>query len=346
MQMPGGNVGSGFAPTATRRSDPGRRKRRPYAPAGNRSPEGGHGQGDSSPPVQVLLKENSEMQFGIHGLLFKETFVESDLPLLDKCKKMGFDAVEVLPFDPDNFPAAKARAAAADLGITLNMGYGLPPEQNLISPDPAVRRAGIDFSRRLIDLAYGAGAKVLGGVIYCGWGYLTGRGRTEQEWQWAVEGYREIAEYAKSNGGLILAIEPVNRFESHFINTAADAVLFIKDVGLPNVKVHLDTFHMIREEASIPKAVLETGGEIGYVHACENQRGIPGTGQVPWVKFFRALKQTGYDGCITIESFDPNMERIAKLCCIWRKLADSPEQLATEGLAYLKSVRDEVWAEA
>jgi D-psicose/D-tagatose/L-ribulose 3-epimerase len=135
----------------------------------------------------------------------------------------------------------------------------------------------------------------------------------------------------------------VNRFESHLINTAGDAVKFIGAVGLPNVKVHLDTFHMIREEDNIGEAVRATGQHIGYVHACENQRGVPGRGLMPWEEFFRALHETGYDGCITIESFDPDLESVAKLCCIWRKLADSPEQLATEGLAYLKAMRQRVW---
>jgi D-psicose/D-tagatose/L-ribulose 3-epimerase len=167
--------------------------------------------------------------------------------------------------------------------------------------------------------------------------------RTEDEWKWGVEGYREIACYAQQNSNLILGIEPVNRFESHFINTAADAVKFIRDVGVPNVKVHLDTFHMIREENDFTGTVLQTGGHLGYVHACENQRGIPGTGLIPWVPFFRALKHVGYDGCVTIESFDPSMESIAKLCCIWRKLADSPEQLATEGLKFLKDVYRQVY---
>ena len=278
------------------------------------------------------------MQIGIHSLLFRETFLEKDLPLLDQCKAMGFDAVEIIPFDPDHFPAGKVRAAAADLGLTINTGYGLPAEYNLISPDARVRRSGIEFSKKLIDLSNEAGAKVFGGMIYCGWGYLSGRMRTEEEWKWGVEGYREIAEYALRNSNLVLGIEPVNRFESHFINIAADAVRFIHDVGISNVKVHLDTFHMIREETNIPRAVLETNGHIGYVHACENQRGICGTGLVPWMDFFRALRQTGYDGCVTIESFDPNMERIAKLCCIWRKLADSPEQLATESLRFLRGV--------
>jgi D-psicose/D-tagatose/L-ribulose 3-epimerase len=283
------------------------------------------------------------MQFGIHSLLFSETFVEKHLPLLDKCKKLGFDAVEIIPFDPDNFPAPKVKSVAADLGLTINTGYGMPEEYNIISPDPAVRRRGIEFSKKLIDLSNEAGAKVFGGMIYCGWGYLTGRMRTDDEWKWAVEGYQEIARYAARTGTLVLGIEPVNRFESHFINIAADAVRFIKDVGMPNVKVHLDTFHMIREENDIRKAVLETGKNLGYVHACENQRGTPGSGLFPWTAFFQALKETGYDGCITIESFDPDMESIAKLCCIWRKLADSPEQLATEGLKFLKGVRKQVW---
>jgi D-psicose/D-tagatose/L-ribulose 3-epimerase len=274
--------------------------------------------------------------------LFRETFIEKDLPLLERCKGMGFDAVEIIPFDPDHFPAAKVKSVAADLGLTINTGYGMPEQYNIISADPVVRKAGVEFSKRLIDLSNEAGARVFGGMIYCGWGYLTGRMRSQDEWKWGVENYREIASYAQRSSDLILAIEPVNRFESHFINTAADAVNFIKDVGLPNVRVHLDTFHMIREENDFTEAVLATKGRLGYVHACESQRGIPGTGLVPWVEFFRALEQVGYDDCVTIESFDPDIESVAKLCCIWRKLADSPEQLATEGLKFLKGVHEQV----
>jgi len=283
------------------------------------------------------------MQFGIHSLLFNETFVEKDLPLLDKCKRMGFDAVEIIPFDPARFPARRVRSAAADLGLTINTGYGMPAEYNIISPDPEVRRRGVEFSKMLIDLSNEAGAKVFGGMIYCGWGYLTGKMRTAEEWKWGVENYREIAEYARGASSLILGIEPVNRFESHFINTAADAIRFIEEVGTANVKVHLDTFHMIREENNITEAVRAAGKRLGYVHACENQRGVPGTGLMPWTEFFRALREVGYDGCVTIESFDPEMESIAKLCCIWRKLADTPEQLATDGLKFLKEVHRSVW---
>jgi D-psicose/D-tagatose/L-ribulose 3-epimerase len=283
------------------------------------------------------------MKFGIHSLLFAETFVDKDMPLLDRCKKMGFDAVEIIPFDPDHFPARKVAQAAKDLALTINTGYGIPEEYNTISPDPKVRQRGVEFSKKLIDLSNEAGAEVFGGAVYCGWGYLSGKMRTADEWTWGVEAYQKIAAHAQQTSKITLGIEPLNRFESHFINIAADAVKFIKDVGFANVKVHLDTFHMIREEDDMVQAVRDTGPLVGYVHSCENQRGIPGSGMVPWKPFFQALKDVGYDGCVTIESFDPSFESIARTCCIWRQLADSPEQLATEGLKYLSRVRREVY---
>ncbi len=283
------------------------------------------------------------MTFGIHSLLFSATFAEKDLPLLDKAKSLGFDALEIIPFDADNFPAAKVKRRAADLGLDIYTGIGLPAHANPISPEAGVRAAALNYSKRLIDLSAECGSKGYGGVTYAGWGYLTGKMRTSSEWNWAVEHFRTLAQYAaRVAPGMNIAVEPVNRFESHFINIAADAVAFCKEVGQPNVRVHLDSFHMIREEDDFVGSVKTCGPLLGYIHACENQRGIPGRGQVPWLDFFRALKSVNYQGCVTIESFDPNMPEIARLCCIWRQLADSPEQLATEGLKYLNGIRAQV----
>lgn len=277
------------------------------------------------------------MKFGIHSLLFSETFLENDLFRLEKIRDMGFDAVEIIPFDPEGFPAARVRQTAANLGLDINTGYGLPADKNPISPDPAIRRASVELSKRLIDLSAEADAKVYAGLIHTGWGYLSGKMRTEDEWKWGVETFREVAAYASQNApGLTLAVEVVNRFETHFLNTAADAVRYLRAVDQLNVKIHLDTFHMIREEDNFRASVLTAGKDLGYVHACESHRGIPGRGLVPWNEFFSALAEIRYDGCVTVESFDPNMPNIAKLCCIWRKLADSPEQLATEGLAFVR----------
>jgi D-psicose/D-tagatose/L-ribulose 3-epimerase len=154
---------------------------------------------------------------------------------------------------------------------------------------------------------------------------------------------REVAQYARNKSDLIITVETVNRFESHFLNIAEDAVRYCKQVGTGNVKVHLDSFHMIREETSFTGAVNTCGKEyLGYIHLCENNRGIPGTGLVPWKEFFTALKGVGYTGPMVIESFDPGFEELNRLCAIWRKFADSGEALAVEGLRNLKAIAAEV----
>jgi D-psicose/D-tagatose/L-ribulose 3-epimerase len=280
------------------------------------------------------------MKFGVNSLLFTGTMAQGDLPLLDRVAAMGFDLLEVTPVDPDAFPAAKLRQRAADLGLTLNANFALPPHANTIDPDPSVRRAGVELSKKVVDLCVEAGVEVYCGANYAGWGYLPGRRRSADEWRWAVESFRQIGEHAAS-APLTLAVETLNRFESHFLNTAADAVRFVDEVGLPNCKVHLDTFHMLREEDDLAGAIRATGDKLGYFHACGSHRGVPGRDMVPWVETFGALRDIGYDYAITVESFDPGLESVAKLVCIWRDFAESPEALATEGLAFLRRMSAE-----
>ena len=118
---------------------------------------------------------------------------------------------------------------------------------------------------------------------------------------------------------------------------------YCRDVGTGNIKVHLDSFHMIREETSFSEAVVTCGKEyLGYVHVCENNRGIPGTGLVPWKEFLTALNSVGYRGPLVIESFDPSFEEVNRLCAIWRKFAESGEALAIEGLKNLRAIATDV----
>ena len=150
---------------------------------------------------------------------------------------------------------------------------------------------------------------------------------------------RETALYAKRQSDLILGMEVLDRFERHFLNIADDAVKYCKAVGTGNVKVHLDAFHMIREETSFRDAVETCGKEyLGYVHVCENNRGIPGTGLVPWKEFFTALKKIGFTGPLTIESFDPGFNELNRLCCIWRKFAEPVRSWPYKGLKNLKKI--------
>ncbi|MFC1921286.1 sugar phosphate isomerase/epimerase family protein [Chloroflexota bacterium] len=278
-------------------------------------------------------------KFGVDSLIWTEEFTEKDLTLIDKARELGFDVMDINVSHPERFPVKAVKNRVKEVGIEVVTTIGLPADSNPISPEPEVRKHAIETLKLMVDINNEIGSKILGGVLYSAWGYLSGRGRTDEEWAWSVEAMREVCNYAKSKSDLILAIEPVNRFETHFINIAEDAVGYCKEVGTGNLKVHLDSFHMIREEASYSEAVKTCGKEyLGYVHVCESNRGIPGTGLVPWKEFFTALNQVGYSGPLTIESFDPNFEELNRLCAIWRKFADSGEELAIKGLQNLKKI--------
>jgi len=251
----------------------------------------------------------------------------------------GTKVLDINVAHPERFPTEAVRDKVKEVGIEVVTTIGLPRDSNPIDLNPETRRSGIETLKKLVDINIAIGSKILGGVIYAAWGYLTGRPRTEDEWKWSVESMQEVTLYAKSKSDMIIAVEPVNRFETHFLNVAEDAVRYCQDVGTGNLKVHLDTFHMIREELSFTEAVEACGKEyLGYIHTCENNRGIPGTGLVPWKEFFTALRKIGYDGPLVIESFDPGFEELNRLCAIWRKFAETGEELALEGLKNLKDI--------
>ncbi|NLF27712.1 MAG: sugar phosphate isomerase/epimerase [Clostridiales bacterium] len=278
-------------------------------------------------------------RFGVDSFIWTEVFSEKDLWIIPKAWELGFEALDLAIASPERFPLEKVLEAGRQTGLEFVTTTTLGAKTNLISPDPAVRVAGIRHMKAMVDINRGLGSKILGGVNYAGWGCLTRKPRTEREWAWGVECMREISDYARDNWDGVIAVECVNRFETHFLNIAEDAVRFCKDVGNSNMKVHLDCFHMIREEKSFSGAVKTCGSDyLGYVHVNENDRGIPGTGLVPFAEFFRALDEVGYDAPLTIESFDPSFEELSANCAIWRSFAESGEALAVEGLTNLKRI--------
>ena len=278
-------------------------------------------------------------RFGVASLIWTEDFSVKDLPLIQKAKALGFEVLDINVAHPEKFPTEAVKEKVKEVGIEVVTTIGLPANSNLIDQNPETRRNGIETLKKLVDINVNIGSSILGGVNYAAWGYLTGKPRTEDEWGWSVESMHEIALYAKSKSDMIIAVEPVNRFETHFLNVAQDAVNYCKDVGTGNLKVLLDSFHMIREEQNFAGAVEICGKEyLGYVHACENNRGIPGTGLVPWEEFFAALRKIGYNGPLVIESFDPSFIELNRLCAIWRKFAETGEELALEGLQNLKDI--------
>jgi len=282
-------------------------------------------------------------KFGVDSFIWAEVFEEKDLWVISKAKELGFDVLDIAIAYPERFPLEAVKEEVKKVGIEVVTTTTLEPKGNIISPDLDVRKVGIELLKKQIDINNELGSKIFGGVNYAAWGYITKRPRTEEEWEWSVKAMREVAEYAKETGEVNICVEPINRFETHFLNIAEDAVKYCKDVGTGNVKVHLDTFHMNIEETDFVEAVKTCGKEyLGYVHACENNRGIPGTGHVPWKEFFMALKEIGYYGPIVIESFDPSFEEFNAGCAIWRHFAETGEELAVEGVKNLRRIAADI----
>ncbi|MFW6137813.1 MAG: sugar phosphate isomerase/epimerase family protein [Spirochaetota bacterium] len=285
----------------------------------------------------------AQFKYGLQLLLWTEFFRRENIGLIKKAKDLGFDGVEVLLNDPDTFPVQEAKQALKEHDMGINFAVVLGEDTNSISPDEQVRNNAQKFMTKCIDTACAVtgGGCGIGGVNYAGWGYFSGSQRTGQEWEWAVSYYKQAAKYAAEKN-ITLCVEPVNRFETHFMNVAKDGVQFCKDTGEPNVKVHLDAYHMIREEKDFYQPIVDTGKYLGYFHACENERGIPGTGLVNWEEVYRGLKDAGYKGWITIESFTPDIKSIARLTAIWRQHAPSADALAGEGLKNLKEIEKNI----
>jgi D-psicose/D-tagatose/L-ribulose 3-epimerase len=179
------------------------------------------------------------------------------------------------------------------------------------------------------------GAKLFVGPMYSPVGFLPGRRRTTDEWKRAVESYQALAP-AFARHGVTLAIEPLNRFETFFLNTAADGAALCAEVNHPNIGLLIDTFHANIEEKNVAAAYRTAGPWLKHVHTCENDRGTPGTGHVDWPGVFEALRAVNYDAWLTIESFGFALGGISAAASIWRDIERSPESIAFDGVRFLK----------
>jgi D-psicose/D-tagatose/L-ribulose 3-epimerase len=280
-----------------------------------------------------------QFRFGANTLIWSEDFSENDLWILPRMKELGFDAIDLSVNDPKRFPVAKTRQKIIDTGIEPVITTALSPENNPISPDKKLRDNAVENLKRIVDAANELNVKIVAGVIYATWGYKTNCPRTQDEWQRSIECITKAAEYARETGSVILAVEVINRYVTHFLNIAEDAVRYCRETQMDNVKVHLDSFHMMIEEESFSKAIRCCGKQyLGYFHTCESHRGIPGTGFVPWKEVFDTLREVEYNAPLVIESYDPKFTKKSANSCIWRQFASSGEELAVKGLTFFKTL--------
>ncbi len=284
------------------------------------------------------------MKYGVNTMVWTTRVDERLQPLFVNIQKWGFDGVELFlsPNEPANILAVRKMLDAA--GLERTTCSVLPREANLISPQAGVRARGVEFLKECVNRTAELSARLICGPLYAGLGVMTGVRRTPEEWKWAVEGLAQVARHAQ-DVGVTLCIEPLNRFETYFLNTQDDAAKLVKDVGALNVRVHFDTFHANIEERNPAVSLRTIAKVLGHVHISENDRGIPGTGHNDWRGILLVLKQIGYDGWLTIESFAQPEPDLAAAAAIWRDLAPSGDELAKRGLKFIKQVSKELGVE-
>jgi D-psicose/D-tagatose/L-ribulose 3-epimerase len=275
------------------------------------------------------------MKLGVNTFIWSADFTPANLSLLPRIRDAGFDGVEVPLAQPAQFRTAEIRRGLEAHGLACTVCSIILKEFSLVSDDADVRRRTLVHLQDIVKTTADLGATMLDGPLYAPVGYLPGRRRTDDEWQRAIEGYQALAPTLAAHG-VTLAIEPLNRFETFFLNTTADAVALCDAVDHPAVGIAFDTFHANIEEKHVPDACRAAARHLKHVQVSENDRGTPGSGHVAWADLFRALADVGYGDWLTIESFGPNLGDFSAAVCIWRDIEPTPDTIAFEGLKFLR----------
>jgi D-psicose/D-tagatose/L-ribulose 3-epimerase len=199
------------------------------------------------------------------------------------------------------------------------------------------QQTGLDYLSRLLDQMVILNCRSLIGPVYSAVGRADAVPPDEyrRQWKMVVKNLKTLCRHAKQRNKLI-CLEPLNRFETDFINTCEQALKMVEDVGSPALKLLLDTFHMNIEEKSSAAAIRKAGRHLGHVHGCGSDRGTPGNDHIDWKSIARALKDIGYNDDVVIESFTPDVKVIARAAAIWRRIEPTREEIAVKGVKFLR----------
>ncbi|MGA2617754.1 MAG: sugar phosphate isomerase/epimerase family protein [Thermoguttaceae bacterium] len=282
------------------------------------------------------------MRYGLNLLLWTDTLDEGILPVLEDIKRIGYDVVEVPIFECDVAKYGRWGKRFDDAGLARTGVTIRGVEDNPMSPEAAVRSKGIEANKAAVDCAAAAGCTALVGPYHSALGYFSGAGPTADEWRWAADSMRQVAEHA-DRAGVTLGLEYLNRFECYLLNTAADGARFCRAVNHPRCQMMYDTFHSHIEEKNTPAAIRALKGMLAHVHISENDRSTPGQGNVRWAETFDTLKEIGYDNLMVVEAFGLALEKIVAATKIWRRMYQSEHQLASDALRFMKEQVAQRW---
>ncbi|GLQ76236.1 sugar phosphate isomerase/epimerase family protein [Vibrio penaeicida] len=272
--------------------------------------------------------------FGVHTSMWALEWTRegAERAISEASQYQGIDFLEITMLDPPGVDAPHTRALLekAELNAVCSLGVPLHCLPSQV-PDKA-----FDFLKLAIDKTVALGGQSLTGVTYGGIGERTGKPPTQKELDNVAITMRQTADYAKKQG-IELGIEVINRYENHLFNTAWQAVELLERIGSDNIFIHLDTYHMNIEEKGVVNGILDCKEHLKYIHLSESDRGVPGTGTCDWEEVFAGLAAVGFKGGMTMESFINLPPQIASALSVWRPVAESPEEVMTDGLSFLRN---------
>ena len=277
------------------------------------------------------------MRLGINTFLFTSPFTNESTKLFKTFKQWGFDTVEIPIEDPSHIDPAFVKAELDENGLACGSVCACMGPDRDLRGTPEAQKTGLDYMKRIIDQMVIMDCPSLIGPVYSAVGRADAVPPEEYQQQWAtVVGHlKELCRYAEVLGRQV-CLEPLNRFETDFINTCDPGLKMLNDVGSKALRLHLDTFHMNIEEKDQGTAIRKAGKALGHFHACGSDRGTPGNDHTDWASIARALREVRYDGDVVIESFTTDVKVIARAAAIWRRMEPTTEEIATKGIKFLK----------
>ncbi len=273
------------------------------------------------------------MKLGMNMLLWSTDVTGREYDAtFEMLKDAGFDGVEIPIFDRevDKYAALGERLEAMGLERLAVAARG--PDDNPLAADPA---AAVAATRANLESAAALGAPLICGPLGAPLGVFTGSGPAPEELDRAVAYLEQVAPYAEEHG-VTIALEYLNRFEMYLTTSAADLARLVRRVDHPRIRMMYDTFHAHIEEKDPADAIRSCADVLVHVHLSENDRSTPGAGQVAWDETFAALREVGYDGWLVIEAFGDALPELAGATKIWRRMFDSPEALARQGISFIR----------
>jgi len=277
------------------------------------------------------------MRFGINTFLFTSPFTNASTKLFPQFKRWGFDTVEIPIEDPSHIDPAHVKRELDKHGLVCGTVCACMGPDRDLRGKPSDQRTGLNYMTKLIDQMVVLDCPALIGPVYSAVGRADAvpPDQYKKQWKTVVKHLKTLSAYAAKKKRLI-CLEPLNRFETDFINTCDQGLRMLRDVGSPALKLHLDTFHMNIEEKHQGNAIRKAGKLLGHFHACGSDRGTPGNDHIDWKPIAAALKAVGYKGDVVIESFTTDVKVIARAAAIWRRMEPTRNEIAVKGLKFLK----------